>query len=306
MLRTRQSRSSICHLSPGESQGQGHPSKKSQKCPTANLLENNVLPVLGSGPPTCLQLIANQELERRRNIPGSGEQSAHWPEGKGSSLEPSWKTTDLGLRDCFLACVFLNLPTKRSSWPYLKYIDVYTLCKGYVRSRLRKGQPTSVGRAGLPEPGWIYPVPASCSTGWVGGSAAVWLMSCINTQVPTSVVCVCVCVLHQDTNPSSPASKGLVILEPLPHPLLSESGSTFCWELSSLPSTPTYPTPGPLRPGHSARRRASGPDPGAWRRVSKLGEPAPAWECSFLEDILALCLHSRRAAPRQHGCQRRG
>lgn len=36
-----------------------------------------------------------------------------------------------------------------------------------------------------------------------------------------------------------------------------------------------------------------------------MGEPAPAWERSFLEDILALCLHSRRAAPRQHGCHRR-
>lgn len=42
--RTRHSGGAVCSTSPGESQRQGHPSKKCQKCPTTDLLGNNVLP----------------------------------------------------------------------------------------------------------------------------------------------------------------------------------------------------------------------------------------------------------------------
>jgi hypothetical protein len=175
--------------------------------------------------------------------------------------------------------------------------------------------PGGFGRASLPlwveldfrsQGGSIPPLLPAALGGWVVCvCVCVCTRLCLlhqdtNPYLSRVCVCVCVCVLHQDTNPSVPhhpeVPKGLVILEPLPHPLLSESqhpaGSRLPFLLPPPPqhqgpyTQGTAPSTGPQapiqRPGGGSQSWASQRRPGSalswktfWLFVYIRGAPLP-------------------------------
>lgn len=170
---------------------------------------------------------------------------------------------------------------------------------------LRKGEQIFVARARLPEPGWVHAFPVPCSAGCVcvegegenHSTARGGPYKRKHPQRPPWALRAGFPVSQTSGHHPSPLLIPWLWGPPDPELLARPpafSPSLLPPTLALLPPRDQCRAPVP-RPSSSS----PGGGPQSWRRQRRPGSR------SFLEDILALCLHSRRGAPRQHGCHRR-